>query len=217
MAGTFSQVRGCRCGNTVSGTPISASTVSPHRARPGISKCAGLRRKNVTVSSQCTAPVAAPLSPQTPLGTSTATMGSALRCALASVSAAAPSSGRVKPAPNKASTTKVCPSRQDASKGRLTGVPAAYSACMACQCRQAMRASPDQASGSDRSTTFTGQPCCNNDAAATRPSPPLLPGPHSTTVGCGAQRCTMARATACPAASIRVRPGVPRSMVRASA
>ena len=184
-----------------------------------------MNRKNVTVRSQCTAPVEMPLSPQTPLGTSTATMGKPLACALAKTSAATPSSGRVKPAPNRASTTSACPSRQALPSGKVREVCTesfatsgeVMSAHCACQASQARRASPTSCSGSASNAIRTGQPCCNRTVAATRPSPPLLPGPHSTTVARGDQRCAMADATARPADCIRTKPGVPASMVRASA
>jgi hypothetical protein len=59
-----------------SGIPISASNVSPHNSRPGSRRCAGFRRKNVTVmSARTAAPMTGPPSPSTPLGISTATTG----------------------------------------------------------------------------------------------------------------------------------------------
>ena len=55
---------------------MSASSTSPHSARPGVSRCAGLGRQNVTVTRAGAAvPDTAPLSPSTPDGTSTATTG----------------------------------------------------------------------------------------------------------------------------------------------
>src|SRR5262245_12106730 len=54
--------------------------------------------------------------------------------------------------------------------------------------------------------------------AATKPSPPLLPGPATTTTRApGGWRVATASATARPACSIRVRPGVPAAIVRRSA
>ena len=48
----------------------------------------------------------------------------------------------------------------------------------------------------------TGQPASARCRAATKPSPPLLPGPHSTATGRAGQRCPISRATALPAFSI---------------
>ena len=53
--------------------------------------------------------------------------------------------------------------------------------------------------------------------AATKPSPPLLPGPHSTTTGRRAWCAVTASATARPAASIRSMPGTPAAIAAASA
>ncbi len=59
--------------STASGMPMSATCTAPHSARPGISRCPGLRRKNVTVRLGLhDGPVAAPVVPSRPLGTSTA-------------------------------------------------------------------------------------------------------------------------------------------------
>ena len=57
--------------------PISATTTSPHKARPGSSRCAGFLRKKVTVSAALTVTLESgwPVSPETPLGRSIATTG----------------------------------------------------------------------------------------------------------------------------------------------
>jgi len=55
--------------------PISATTISPHNSRPGRSTCAGFLRAKVMVQAAGTAPMLSPVSPITPLGTSTATIG----------------------------------------------------------------------------------------------------------------------------------------------
>src|SRR5262249_28453263 len=56
-----------------------------------------------------------------------------------------------------------------------------------------------------------------NSRAATKPSPPLLPGPQRTLIGCTDQRRETASATARPAFSIRVVPEMPLAIVSPSA
>ncbi len=79
--------------------PMSASTTSPASARPGWNTSPGLSAANVTVRTASTAPPgAAPVSPSTPLGMSTASTG-----------APAGSGGRYspwKPVPKAASITR---------------------------------------------------------------------------------------------------------------
>ena len=53
--------------------------------------------------------------------------------------------------------------------------------------------------------TRTAKPRSASSRATTKPSPPLLPGPHSTATAQGAKRAAMASATARPAFSIRVK------------
>ena len=58
--------------STLESIPISATRTRPHMMRPGNNRCAGLRRKNVTVSVARTAtPMTAPVVPLMPLGRST--------------------------------------------------------------------------------------------------------------------------------------------------
>ena len=97
---------------------MSATTTSPARARPGSSRCPYLRRPKVTVSAASNDPPrTSPVSPWTPLGTSTATQTRS-RAAHASASASgSPSSGRASPAPNSASTTSGSPSSSAGQSG----------------------------------------------------------------------------------------------------
>ena len=89
---------------------MSASRTSPHSARPGSSRWPGFRRKKVTVAGRLhDGPRAAPVLPSRPLGTSTATTGLPEALMAATTSAATPSSGRDRPAPNSASTMRSAP------------------------------------------------------------------------------------------------------------
>ena len=88
---------------------MSATMTSPHSNRPGNIRWPGFLRKKVTVRTAATAPKVSPVSPMTPLGTSTATIGNPLPVAADKVSAAGPSSARLSPAPKIASTTSSAP------------------------------------------------------------------------------------------------------------
>ncbi len=79
------------------------------------------------------------------------------------------------------------------------------------------RASPRSCSTDPASASRTGQPEAASVRATTKPSPPLLPGPHKTTVGRGDQRRVISRATASPACCMSSIPGMPDSTVRRSA
>ena len=116
-------------------------------------------------------------------------------------------SSRASPAPNSASTTKSRPSRTAADSG-VTG-PAQRAAMAA--------ASPFSASIPPSNATAASQPAAARWRATTKPSPPLLPGPHRTATGHGAKRARISRATAAPAASIRRTPGMPPAIAAASA
>ena len=183
---------------------MSATTISPHKARPGINRCPGFLRKKVTVSAAVTytPPSGCPVSPDTPLGTSIATTGNPFR--LSTICAAAPSSGRESPAPNSASTTSLAPSR-------ASGVSASRAPFQ----RSDMAAA--SLLGSASWATRTMKPYSSSSRATTKPSPPLLPGPHSTVTVEGLKRAAIASATARPAFSIRVSDGTPCATAKASA
>ena len=187
---------------------MSATTTSPACSRPGNSRWPYLRRPKVTVTAALKAPPrASPVSPWMPLGISTATQGGSRSALDSASSSATPSSGRARPAPNNASTTSGSPSSSVDESGS-TG----------CSHRSAMAAaSPFKRSRVPSNPSRTGQPASASSRAATKPSPPLLPGPQSTATGRGAQRRTIACATARPAFSISVSPGIPASAAAASA
>jgi hypothetical protein len=65
--------------------------------------------------------------------------------------------------------------------------------------------------------TETSRPRAASSAAATKPSPPLLPRPATTMIGPSSTRPIAASATACPALIISAKPGVPAAIVSRSA
>src|SRR5204862_5535897 len=115
--------------------------------------------------------------------------------------------GRASPAPNSASMTS--PASPMISGATASTGPAQRAAMAA--------ASSFSASRAPSSATRTGQPRSVNTRAATNPSPPLLPGPHSTSAGCFGQRRATASATARPAFSISAMPATPPAIVSRSA
>ena len=190
-----------------SGMPMSASLVVPQCSRPGSSRCPGFRRQKVTVSRAWgAAPRIAPVAPSTPDGTSIATTDRPAVASASTTPRATPSSGRAKPAPNNASTISSAPARLAVDKASTA--PAHPAAAQA--------ASPASASLGTRVATRTGQPARCSWRATTQPSPPLLPGPHSTSVGRGANRAVIARETARPAFSISQGPGKPPAIAARS-
>ncbi len=193
---------------TAAGIPISATIVSPHKPRPGNSKCPGFLRKKVTVRIAVGAmPRTAPVAPSTPLGTSTATTASRRATTPAITSRATPSIGRERPAPNSASMTRLVSAGRSGARGSTGRFQRA--ACRA--------ASPRSLSRSPSRKRRSGQPRSARWRAATNPSPPLLPGPQSTATGRGDQRSAIAAATAAPARSISVSPETPPAIARRSA
>src|SRR5690242_9488220 len=80
----------------------------------------------------------------------------------------------------------------------------------------AKAASPRSDARGERLRTETGQPLSLRRRAATQPSPPLLPGPHTTNVRRGVKRLVIASATARPAFSIKLSTGTPDAADAAS-
>ena len=89
-------------------------------------------------------------------------------------SRATPSTGRARPAPKIASTASAAPSRTAGDSGS-TGPGQ----------RAPPRASPCSLALSPSRASRTAQPRSARIRAATKPSPPLLPGPHNTATGRG--------------------------------
>ena len=188
---------------------MSATRTAPHLSLPGSSRWPGFLRKKVTVAVACTTgPAACPVVPSSPLGTSTARTGLPAPLMAATASAAAPSMVRERPAPNMASMMTSAP--LSAAAGRVSISPSQRPAMAA--------ASPRRASRLPSSHTRTPWPCSRSIRAATKPSPPLLPGPQRTATEKRAPPSSAAAAaTARPAASISAKPGVPALMARRSA
>ncbi|GAV36595.1 hypothetical protein ROTAS13_04283 [Roseomonas sp. TAS13] len=202
--GPLRKARGPTSAMTESGRPISASSTSPQNSRPGSSRWPGFSRAKVTVATARAAwPRTCPVPPSTPLGTSTARTGAAMA---RSTSATVLSTGRDRPAPKTASTTT---SARDTATGSQPSLGPRQ--------RAAASAAAPPGRGSARAATATGQPSCASSRAATQPSPPLSPGPHSTTTRRGRQRRRTARATARPAAAINAAVGCPATAASASA
>ena len=100
----FSKVCGRISSSTCASMPISATRTRPQCILPGSNRCAGLRRKKVTVSTALTAmPITAPEVPLIPLGRSTASTGAPLALIASIISCGSPFTGRFRPAPNSAS------------------------------------------------------------------------------------------------------------------
>ena len=124
------------------------------------------------------APAISPVDASTPLGTSQATTHAPLPLAPASLIAAiAPAAGSrgspEKPVPRIASTIPAAPSSAAAANG-AAGDPGSRSAFTL--------ASPRSSSTSPSSSTSTSRPRSRSRRAATNPSPPLLPLPHTATI-----------------------------------
>src|SRR5436190_6792618 len=216
------------------GMPMSATCTSPACCLPGAIHRPGLAAWKVTVAAARTAaPATTPVEACTPLGTSTLMTGV---CAwlIASIAAAtSPRGSPSKPVPSRASTTALqlasggpaSPPRNPASP-RCASCAAFGAAPFDCQDVPSsltgpapgsrwrlVSASPESSDGGATQTTLTRRPASRRRRAATNPSPPLLPLPHTiVTSPSGASR-SAARATAAPARSIRSRPGTPCSSI----
>ena len=176
--------------------------------RPGSSRCAGFLRKKVTVSvARTAAPITSPVVPLMPLGRSTASTGAPLALIASIISCGSPFTARLRPAPNSASMINA-------------GFPIACGLNGSTgyfQPRAADAASPCRLSRSHSRMTETSRPRAASSAAATKPSPPLLPLPATTTIGPASARSIAASATAWPALSISAKPGVPAATASRSA
>jgi len=167
----------------------------------------GLRRKNVMLSRALTAaPMIVPFAPLMPLGRSTATIGAPLAFIVSMIARASPSTRRLRPAPNSASTMTPEPAM---ASGDARSIGRAQS-------RAASAASPRSAATSSKSSTRTGKPRSARTRAAMKPSPPLLPGPATTTTRVPRGWRATVSATARPAFSISAMPAVPAAIVRRS-
>ena len=200
-------------GGSVGGTtPRSSSQTFPAASRPWAVKRPGL---SVRSESVCLGPgrkcgdvsavgSSAPVSAFSPLGKSTHRTSSGVVRSRDSQAPSRPSTGRMAPMPIKASI----------ARSNSSGGCSANSTPLCCAAASAWRASAGRRLSSDESrvqwvTTTLGEPpwaCAHRCrwAAATRPSPPLLPGPQATQMvrACG-RSASASRATESPARDIR--------------
>ena len=141
-----------------------------------------------------------PVSASSPLGTSTFRRSAGLRAMCANQSAMRPSGGRAAPMPSRASMHTSCSPSWSAAGGWSRSCTPAFSARAS-----AARASAGARSASPSQVTWGVRPQRCRCRAASRPSPPLLPGPQAIQIvrACGAS-ATASRATARPARCIRV-------------
>ena len=197
---------------------MSTTRRMPACSAPGISTVPSFGAPKETVSSARTAsPSTTPVAPFTPEGMSTATTGTPASFRLAIADAHSSSGIPRKPVPKIASTAtsaRASSRRRPCSSNVRTRMPGTSS-----RRRAFVAAGSRSSSGSSSSTTVVRTPHRPSCRAATRPSPPLLPFPQTTT----ARRpyeppasSRAARATARPARSISTSAATPRACVSRS-
>jgi hypothetical protein len=185
--------------------PMSITWTSPACALPGWIHRPGLAAWNVAVATARTAgPATSPVEASTPLGTSAATTGAEAPFSASMALAAGPRGAPVAPVPSSASTSTPACSSRAASNG-AGGRPGSRRSCSA--------ASPRSSAGSNVASTSTSRPAPRSRRAATRPSPPLLPFPHTITTRPNGERAATTRASPSPARSMRSSEGTPRSSI----
>ena len=193
---------------TPSGIPISATRSSPQWRLPGAIRWPSFAawKATVTVASTAT-PATSPVEASTPDGMSAATTGASPALIASIASAAGDRGAPPKPVPKIASTTAPEPASSSPTSPGETSRPGVSS-----RSRFAFASGDRSAAGQSRSGS-TSKPVSARRRAATRPSPPLLPLPHTTRIGPSAATSRTAAATAEPAASIRRREGTPWSEI----
>ena len=135
--------------------------------------------------------------------------------------AAAPPTGAFSPVPKRASTITPAQPRSAvacAGKGASSAIVSTFPPPATHRSRL-LRASPATRTGSPTSQTLTGHPCSATSRATTKPSPPLLPRPATTTTPRAAaspRGPRISHAMPRPARSMSSSPGVPSSIVRRS-
>ena len=160
------------CGSNSRGSPMGATVISPTQSRRSVRYRPGLGRWNVTVQiARAHTPSTAPVAASMPLGTSMDSIGPQVLAQVSSRPAGESAAMLpVKPVPNSASTTASYSSSSSSSG------TASISAPMACKWRRLICAS---AVLGVSSRMMRAKPrACSSRRAITRPSPPLLPGPH---------------------------------------
>ncbi len=197
-----------------SGDPMGATITGPRVSSP--KTCAGRGAVNVTIASARAIPspdCAVIASESAPDGMSTATTGLPPRVIAAIPSAYSPFTGGLNPVPRMASTSRsqFPRLRDDSACNSVTvctmiGRTGSRSNIVA--------ASPFSSDGAASSSTSTTRPARCNRRAATKPSPPLLPLPHTMAMRSALLKFSkMNCATAVPAFSIKVSEGTPNFSV----
>ena len=156
---------------------MSARRIAPQSDRPGSSRWPGLRRKKVTLDVASTAtPRTLPVAPSRPEGTSTATTRPPPRAKAlirSTIVRASPSMSRARPAPKRASIDAVRAAESDVRGGR-------HAARRSGRRRSRRRRGAPRAGRGGRVRPDSRARASSR--AATKPSPPLLPGPQRTTI-----------------------------------
>ncbi len=171
------------------GMPMDTTITSPLKIPPGVTKWPILAACSATVRSAMTAgPCTVPEPAPTPLAMSmlTTVPGASLMSSMAA--AAVPLAAPVKPVPKSASTTTSAlrrASRASGAKAHSASKHARTSTPIASRISRFSRASPLKAPASGSVRTLTSTPASCNSRATTKPSPPLLPLPATTTAASG--------------------------------
>ena len=136
-----------------SSSPMSTSSISPAKNAPGATRRPTFSRWKHTVQAASIAtPATSPVDASTPEGMSIATTSTPVALTCSISRAAGGRGSPLKPVPKSASTISPGDPRSLAS------------------------------SSGRASTTRTSQSASRSTSALTRPSPPLLPGPHTTVI-----------------------------------
>ena len=167
---------------TSCGMPMSAITTSPACASPGGSTSGSFGAASVTViDASMQSPIRCGVSADRPLGRSIETIGMSDALTSATTVSSMPASADFRPVPKIASTISVhceisekCSSQACSSPISTTVTPSRP------RMSRLMRASPRTSATEPMTKTAASMPRCSSVRATTKPSPPLLPRPHST-------------------------------------
>ena len=196
---------------------MSTTRTSPANSAPGSSTAPVFAAPNATVRSARTAtPSTAALVPSTPLGMSTATIGTSAAFSPSIASAHSSSGSPRNPVPKIASTAT---SARSSSRPSVAGSNRRTRTPVSARRRRLAAAGSRDPAGSCSTTTTTRIPHRARCRAVTNPSPPLFPLPHTTTARRPYEppvRSAQALATAQPARSMRSSAATPRACVARS-
>ena len=198
--------------------PRSVTAISPTESEAGGKTCATLGAAKVTVRSASTwGPIGCASLPERPLGRSTATQGIGRSLIASTASANSPSSGRVRPVPKRASTTRSHSAAASAAPARSAGAATSITASSALrQIASWVAASPASWRPPVTRKIRTSQPRTERWRATARPSPPLLPGPQKIAADSASPNDSpIASTTPMAAFSISTRLGIPSSSMAA--